>query len=348
MNKLQLGQFIHIDKVEAGTPVPVLVGVRPVPGRNPCIGRPKDLMNLLRVSDTSEIADHVKNSSKSYELSEGEKESPVHRVVIKEEKNVVASRYMQCVLRSNAKSSGSESNSPNYKIEENSTVESEKKSIPSRVKQEAKCQEPRMKKDAKDHGKGHSKESDELIGVTLSQLKDVSKGDVPPSFTLKDQEGKNVALSKYKGKPVVVYFYPADETPGCTKEARFRLGFCSCCLSFIIIIVIDKYKHTMQACAFRDSYEKFKKAGAEVIGISGDDPSSHKAFATKYRLPFTLLSDEGNKVRKQWGIPGDLFGTLPGRQTYVLDRKGVVQLVYNNQFQPEKHVEETLKLLQSL
>ncbi|URE08043.1 peroxiredoxin [Musa troglodytarum] len=224
MNKLQLGQFIHIDKVEAGTPVPVLVGVRPVPGRNPCIGRPKDLMNLLRVSDTSEIADHVKNSSKSYELSEGEKESPVHRVVIKEEKNVVASRYMQCVLRSNAKSSGSESNSPNYKIEENSTVESEKKSIPSRVKQEAKCQalkmpqklqkasdgqegitfqlqfsfieqqqkkssrhhslglsscqpsyareEPRMKKDAKDHGKGHSKESDELIGVTLSQLKD--------------------------------------------------------------------------------------------------------------------------------------------------------------------------------
>ncbi|RRT39315.1 hypothetical protein BHE74_00045274, partial [Ensete ventricosum] len=109
------------------------------------------------------------------------------------------------------------------------------------------------------------------------------------------------------------------------------------------------------ACAFRDSYEKFKKAGAEVIGISGDDPSSHKfwidcgqAFAKKYRLPFTLLSDEGNKVRKQWGIPGDLFGTLPGRQTYVLDRKGVIQLVYNNQFQPEKHVDETLKLLQSL
>ncbi|KAJ0981088.1 hypothetical protein J5N97_009343 [Dioscorea zingiberensis] len=148
----------------------------------------------------------------------------------------------------------------------------------------------------------------------------VNKGDVPPSFTLKDQDGKNVALSKYKGKPVVVYFYPADETPGCTKEA----------------------------CAFRDSYEKFKKAGAEVIGISGDDPASHKAFAKKYRLPFTLLSDEGNKVRKEWGVPSDLFGTLPGRQTYVLDRKGAVQLIYNNQFQPEKHVDETLKLLQSL
>ncbi|GAV70956.1 AhpC-TSA domain-containing protein [Cephalotus follicularis] len=148
----------------------------------------------------------------------------------------------------------------------------------------------------------------------------VNKGEVPPSFTLKDQDGKTVSLSKYKGKPVVVYFYPADETPGCTK----------------------------QACAFRDSYEKFKKAGAEVLGISGDEPSSHKAFAKKYRLPFTLLSDEGNKVRKEWGVPADLFGTLPGRQTYVLDKNGVVQLVYNNQFQPEKHIDETLKLLQSI
>lgn len=73
-----------------------------------------------------------------------------------------------------------------------------------------------------------------------------------------------------------------------------------------------------------------------------------QAFATKYRLPFTLLSDEGNKVRKEWGVPSDLFGTLPGRQTYVLDRNGAVRLVYNNQFQPEKHVEETLKLLQSI
>ncbi|KAJ6746581.1 THIOREDOXIN-DEPENDENT PEROXIDE REDUCTASE MITOCHONDRIAL [Salix koriyanagi] len=146
----------------------------------------------------------------------------------------------------------------------------------------------------------------------------VNKGQVPPSFTLKDQDGKTLSLAKFKGKPVIVYFYPADETPGCTK----------------------------QACAFRDSYEKFKKAGAEVVGISGDDPSSHKAFAKKYRLPFTLLSDEGNKIRKEWGVPADLFGTLPGRQTYVLDKKGVVQLIYNNQFQPEKHVDETLKLLQ--
>ncbi|KAL2939265.1 Peroxiredoxin Q chloroplastic [Bienertia sinuspersici] len=148
----------------------------------------------------------------------------------------------------------------------------------------------------------------------------VTEGSVPPAFNLKDQDGKSVNLSKFKGKPVVVYFYPADETPGCTK----------------------------QACAFRDSYEKFKKAGAEVIGISGDDSSSHKAFKQKYKLPYTLLSDEGNKVRKDWGVPSDLFGALPGRQTYVLDRNGVVRLVYNNQFQPEKHIDETLKFLQSL
>ncbi|RZC89958.1 hypothetical protein C5167_029025 [Papaver somniferum] len=148
----------------------------------------------------------------------------------------------------------------------------------------------------------------------------VNKGSVPPAFTLKDQDNKPVSLSKFKGKPVVVYFYPADETPGCTK----------------------------QACAFRDSYEKFKKAGAQVVGISGDGPDSHKAFAKKFRLPYTLLSDEGNKIRKEWGVPSDLFGTLPGRQTYVLDKNGVVQYIYNNQFQPEKHIDETLKILQSL
>ncbi|ANM65035.1 Thioredoxin superfamily protein [Arabidopsis thaliana] len=147
----------------------------------------------------------------------------------------------------------------------------------------------------------------------------VNKGQAAPDFTLKDQNGKPVSLKKYKGKPVVLYFYPADETPGCTK----------------------------QACAFRDSYEKFKKAGAEVIGISGDDSASHKAFASKYKLPYTLLSDEGNKVRKDWGVPGDLFGALPGRQTYVLDKNGVVQLIYNNQFQPEKHIDETLKFLKA-
>ncbi|KAJ7532748.1 hypothetical protein O6H91_13G018000 [Diphasiastrum complanatum] len=153
--------------------------------------------------------------------------------------------------------------------------------------------------------------------LTFSQI---SEGDALPPFSLKDQDGRVVSSSKFKGKPIVLYFYPADESPGCTK----------------------------QACSFRDSYEKFKKAGAEVVGVSSDSPDSHKKFAGKYKLPFTLLSDEGNKLRKEWGIPGDLFGTLPGRQTYVVDKKGVVRLVFNNQFQPEKHVDETLKILQSI
>ncbi|KAK4493253.1 hypothetical protein RD792_017872 [Penstemon davidsonii] len=156
--------------------------------------------------------------------------------------------------------------------------------------------------------------------VKSSILAKVTEGAIPPAFTLRDQDGKTVSLSKFKGKPTVVYFYPADESPGCTK----------------------------QACAFRDSYEKFKKAGAEVVGISGDNSASHKAFAQKYKLPYTLLSDEGNKVRKEWGVPSDLFGALPGRQTYVLDKNGVCRLIYNNQFQPEKHIDETLKFLKTV
>ncbi|KAI5332977.1 hypothetical protein L3X38_023106 [Prunus dulcis] len=79
-----------------------------------------------------------------------------------------------------------------------------------------------------------------------------------------------------------------------------------------------------------------------------NDHDGKTAFAKKYKLPYTLLSDEGNKVRKEWGVPSDLLGTLPGRQTYVLDKNGVVQLIYNNQFQPEKLIDETLKFLQSL
>ncbi|KAL2651940.1 hypothetical protein R1flu_020068 [Riccia fluitans] len=154
-------------------------------------------------------------------------------------------------------------------------------------------------------------------GVTICK---VNKGDQLPGATLKDQDGKQVNLSKFKGKPLVLYFYPADETPGCTK----------------------------QACAFRDSYDKFTKAGAIVVGVSADSPESHRAFKQKYRLPFTLLSDEGNKLRKDWGVPGDLFGTLPGRQTYVFDKKGVCQLIFNNQFQPEKHIGETLGVLSGL
>jgi peroxiredoxin Q/BCP len=145
----------------------------------------------------------------------------------------------------------------------------------------------------------------------------LSKGDKLPPLVLKDQDGRDVKLSKFFGRPLVLYFYPANETPGCTK----------------------------QACSFRDAYEDYRKLGATVVGVSGDTPESHKAFKAKYNLPYTLLSDAGNAVRKEFGVPADFFGALAGRQTYVVNRQGVITLVYNNQFQPEKHVDETLKLL---
>lgn len=106
-----------------------------------------------------------------------------------------------------------------------------------------------------------------------------------------------------------------------------------------MILLLTRYTHTSKSVIFwinkPVSFPGFKY----FITL--------QAFASKYKLPYTLLSDEGNKVRKDWGVPGDLFGALPGRQTYVLDKNGVVQLIYNNQFQPEKHIDETLKFLKA-
>jgi peroxiredoxin Q/BCP len=148
----------------------------------------------------------------------------------------------------------------------------------------------------------------------------VKVGDTAPNFTLPSQSGEPISLKDFLGKKsVVLYFYPKDDSPGCTTEA----------------------------CAFRDSYEVFKDAGAEVIGISGDSPESHQQFAAKHRLPFTLLSDTGNQVRKLYGVPSTL-GLLPGRVTYVIDQNGVVQYIFNSQLNFKGHVEESLKTLQRL
>jgi peroxiredoxin Q/BCP len=142
-------------------------------------------------------------------------------------------------------------------------------------------------------------------------------GDVAPDFTLPKQDGSLVRLQDLLSKSaVVLYFYPKDDTTGCTKEA----------------------------CAFRDAYEDFKDAGAEVVGISSDSAADHKAFADKHRLPFTLVADEGGKVRKQWGVPST-FGLIPGRVTYVIDRKGVVRHIFNSQLNFAKHVHEALEVL---
>jgi peroxiredoxin Q/BCP len=141
-----------------------------------------------------------------------------------------------------------------------------------------------------------------------------------PEFTLNDQDGKPVSLADFRGrKNVVVYFYPKDDTPGCTKES----------------------------CAFRDHYADFGDAGAEVLGISSDSESSHAAFAKKHRLPFSLLSDPAGKVRSEFGVPSTL-GLLPGRVTYVIDKQGVIRHAFNSQLQATRHVDEAIAVLKSL
>jgi peroxiredoxin Q/BCP len=120
-------------------------------------------------------------------------------------------------------------------------------------------------------------------------------------------------------KPVVLFFYPKDDTSGCTKEA----------------------------CAFRDSFEEFRKLDAEVIGISSDSVESHRSFAEKHGLPFTLLSDEGGEIRSLYRIPNTL-GLFPGRVTYVMDRDGIVRHVFSSQLGFDNHVEEALRALRSI
>ena len=148
----------------------------------------------------------------------------------------------------------------------------------------------------------------------------VKVGDKAPDFTLPSQTGENITLSKFfRKKNIVLYFYPKDESQGCTREA----------------------------CTFRDNYEVFKDLGAEVIGVSSQDVESHKSFASHHNLPFILLSDKDNKVRKLYGVPSTL-GVLPGRVTYIIDKEGVVKYIFSSQFQPEKHIEEAIRVLKSL
>lgn len=148
----------------------------------------------------------------------------------------------------------------------------------------------------------------------------VKVGDTAPDFTLPTQTGETVSLSDFIGKTnVVLYFYPKDDTPGCTKES----------------------------CAFRDSYEQFKDAGAEVIGVSSDSIASHQKFASKYNLPFILLSDADNSLRKLYGVPSTL-GLLPGRVTYAIDKQGVVRHIFNSMMNFNAHVEESLKILKEI
>jgi peroxiredoxin Q/BCP len=148
----------------------------------------------------------------------------------------------------------------------------------------------------------------------------VQVGDLAPDFTLPTQSGEPITLSSFRGKKaVVLYFYPKDYTAGCTAEA----------------------------CAFRDSYEVFKDAGAEVIGVSSDSEESHRRFGASYQLPFLLVSDKQGALKKRYGA-SSMMGLLPGRVTYIIDKEGIVRHIFTSQFAAEKHVTVALETVTSL
>jgi peroxiredoxin Q/BCP len=144
-------------------------------------------------------------------------------------------------------------------------------------------------------------------------------GDKAPEFSLPDQSGKIHKLADYHGKKVVLYFYPKDDTPGCTKEA----------------------------CSFRDSFDEFKKAGIEVLGVSVDDESSHTKFAEKYDLPFTLLADKDKKIVENYGVWGEkeMYGKKykgTSRVTFLIGGDGKIVKVFDK-VKPDEHAKEVLE-----
>ena len=148
----------------------------------------------------------------------------------------------------------------------------------------------------------------------------LQKGDKIPNFTSIDVDGNTFNSEDYIGKKaVVIYFYPKDDTKVCPD----------------------------QECSFRANYEAFKELGAEVIGVSSDSVASHQKFAKKYKLPFILLSDSDKKLRKLFGVPSDLLGLIPGRVTYVADKNGVLQLVFNS-MSGKIHIEKALEIVKRM
>ncbi len=149
----------------------------------------------------------------------------------------------------------------------------------------------------------------------------LKQGDNAPKFELKDQDGKVHKLSDYKGKKIVLYFYPRDDTPGCTIES----------------------------CEFRDSYKEIQKKGAVILGVSNDDEKSHKKFKDKYKLPFDLLADTEKKLVEEFGVFGEksfmgkkFMGIF--RTTFIIDEKGKIKKVFED-VTPKGHSEEIIKEL---
>jgi peroxiredoxin Q/BCP len=145
-------------------------------------------------------------------------------------------------------------------------------------------------------------------------------GQLIPEFTLFDQDGNIFNSSEIVGKkPLVIFFYPKDNTPGCTAEV----------------------------CSFRDSYEEFTEHGAQVVGISSDSEKTHRKFVSKYRLPFTLLADTENKVSRLFKVKRKLFNLLPGRETYVISKEGVILFVFNS-VNATLHMKKALNALKNI
>lgn len=144
-------------------------------------------------------------------------------------------------------------------------------------------------------------------------------GDCLPSFCLEDQDGEQRTPEMVRGRWLVLFFYPKDDTPGCT----------------------------IQACSFRDSSAAFQELGAEVWGISGDDAISHRRFATRHGLNFPLLVDRNNSLRRSLGVPKAL-GLMPGRVTYVVDGEGVIRHIFSNLLDGPAHVREAERVISSL
>lgn len=155
------------------------------------------------------------------------------------------------------------------------------------------------------------------VGAAMARA--LAAGDRAPLIALADQNGSERRSDQLGGKSLVLFFYPKDETPGCTLEA----------------------------CAFRDSYADLQALGAEVWGVSGDDAASHARFAERHNLPYPLLVDRDNALRKAFGVPA-VLGLLPGRVTYVIDGSGVIRHVFNNLLDGPAHRREAIEALRQL
>jgi len=146
----------------------------------------------------------------------------------------------------------------------------------------------------------------------------VKEGTAAPAFKTTDANGEPVDLKDFRGKKVVLYFYPKDDTPGCTKEA----------------------------CSFRDAFSKFKKQGITILGVSPDSEKSHQKFTAKYKLPFTLLADTDHSIADAYGVYGEkkfMGRTYMGihRTTFLIDEKGKIKKVFEK-VKPEDHADEVL------